>query len=1110
MSFRSKPLQAWSFRFASLLAGFAVLILMPLASLAQTSLGTLTGVVRDSSGAVVASATVTATNTLTSASRTTKSTTLGAYRFDALTPGSYVLAVEVTGFDRAEAKNIAVSPSQTVSYDVALHPGRVDQTVSVTAGEVLINQENGSLSGTISSEQLSKLPIFTLNPVEVLTTIPGVQTVSNTGEGNGEQIQVSGARSRANNFMVDGEEINDATIAGQAVQPNIPDMYSDVVIYTHNAPAEYGRASGGVVNLITKGGSNTFHGSAWELYSGSGLDAVDGQTRQLTPDRGNKTRWNQHQYGFTLGGPALKDKLFGFGAAQWSRYYGMEQASQLVLPNTNGVALLQTIEAGSNSTTATNAALLLQYLSNASYLNTFHDFSGDTPYTTANLGSACPTSDACAMQMNLYRRPSAAIQNPDTQWTYRIDYTPTRRDTFSARYLHDRNMLTPDFFNNGTALPGFDTYQGGPSELGQGAWTHIFSSALLNEFRVAETRLHFYFAPTAETESNALYNAPVIGFGDSKISSLGFSHASFPQGRGQDMYQLQDTLSWTHGRNTVRVGADIGRRIETDLVSQNTNGTLTFAKSGSGITSVGNFLLNQLGPSGTATRTFGSTRFDPHSWRSGVFFQDDFKLLPNLTLNLGARYDYYTSPENSLTYPAIDPDNPYTAIDTVYKVTPDKNNFTPRVGFAYSPDTNSWLGNGNTVIRGGFGMFFDSDFTNIAINEAQSAPNAVSSTLTQTTGNGLADATGLIDQMTATLSPKSSVLSIDKNLVAPYSEEWNLGFERQLPGQFGLSVTYAGSHGIKLYANEQFNYFSFDTGLRLNTTRGAVNARMNSAGSSYNGLEVGLKHVMGHGLTVQASYVYSKTMDDGSEVFTPDSAPTSYASNLARGGRSQDWANSAYDHRNYAAFSYVWTPKGLRSDSKGLNTLLGVATRNWTISGTSRFQSGAYSTVNYGGLDSNGDGNAYNDRPTVGNKSAKMDTVGIDGIYLGADTTGTYYDLAANNATGAVNQVDPNSVRWLIPYGPEFTSKAIGRNSFKNPGVLYNDIALEKGIPASFIHFDRGQFVIRCEAQNIANHNNVGLLDVNLLDVGTSSFLDIPSVRETNNRNVRFWAKFVF
>ncbi len=1111
---------------AALGAGLAAVTLAPQA-IAQTSLGTLTGVVRDGSGAVVVGAHVTAKNLATGEVRVIKTTSLGAYRLDALVPGTYTLHIESTGFEQFDVKNITVTPSLVVSYDPVLKLGRVDETVAVDANEVLLDKENASLSATISSEALAKLPIFTLNPIEILTTVPGVQIVSNSGFSNGAGIEVSGARPRANNFMIDGQEINDATIAGQAVQPDIPDMYANTVVYTHNAPAEFGRASGGVVNLITKGGTNSFHGSAWELYSGSGLNSTDGQTRQIVPkDSANKARFDQHQYGFTAGGPIIKNKLFAFGAAQWSRYYGMETADSINLPNAQGVALLQSIAKGSNPTTAANAALLLSYLSNASYLQSFSDL----PNTTAvvNLGAVCAAGDtACAQGIGIdqFQRPPSPEQDPDTQWTYRIDFTPTSKDTLTGRYLHDRSSLTPDFFNNGTALPGFDSDQGGPSELGQGAWTHVFSPSFLNEFRVAETRLSFLFAPTAEALANPLYTAPQLSI--SKLEELGFNQ-SFPQGRGQDMYQFQDTVSITHGRQTLRVGADIGRRIEKDLNSLNLHGTLTFANGGSGTSALGNFLLNQLGPSGTATLTFGSPRVDPHSWRSGIFAQDDIKISSDLTVNLGVRYDYFTNPDNSLPYPALDPSSAatlYGPINTVVKVPEDKNNIAPRIGLAYTPHNGTWLADGRTVIRAGFGIFFDPEFTNITLNSAANAPNIASGLLTQTTGNGLGNATGLIAQIPPQVSDQSSVETVVKNLVTPYSPEWNLGFERELPGQIAVSATYVGSRGVKLFANQQYNYFDPTTTDRLNTSRGAIVARGNFADSDYNGVEIGVRRNFSRGLAVTGSYTYSKTMDDGSEVFTPDSAPTSYSANLAPGGRGQDWSNSAYDHRHYFALTYVWTPIGLRSSSKGLDTLLSAATRHWTISGSSRFQSGAYSTINFSGLDSNGDGSTANDRPLLGNKNAPMSSVAIDGTYLSSNsfpsgTPGVYYDLATNNqsSNNALVVVDPSKAHWIIPYGPQYLHQEIGRNSFENPGLLYNDVALEKALPTSLLHLDRGQLVIRAEVQNIANHNNVGpdpLPSVNLLYVGTSDFMNTSEAREGagssgGNRNLRFWAKFTF
>jgi outer membrane receptor protein involved in Fe transport len=1106
---------------AVIAAGLMAMAVTP-AALAQTSKGTLTGVVRDSSEAVIVGVEVTATNVSTNEVRTAKTSSLGAYRFDAIAPGQYNLVFQASGFERSQATGITVPPSQAVSYDLVLKPGRVDQMVSVTADTVLLNQENASLSGTIPQTAMENLPIFSLNPIEVLTTVPGVQIVSNSDMSNGTSIQVSGARPRSNNFLIDGEEINDAGIGGQAVQPQIADMYSDTVIYTHNPPAEYGRASGGVINMITKGGTNTLHGGVWDRYSGSGLSATDGLTRQIVPkDRANKARWNEHDIGFTAGGPIIKNKLFVFGAAQWTHTYGNEQRDAATLPDADGIALLQAIASQTGSpTTATQAALMLNYLGGSAtvapaYLTTFNvvgpfDDNGNPDPASLGLGDACPTEASCSLTTLDYQSLPTPMLSSGTQWSYRIDYTPWAKDTFSARYMHDRTSLSPDFYANSGALPGFETEQGGPSELGQGAWTHIFSPKVVNEFRVSETRPSFAFAPTAATLANPLYNTPTISI--SGLHDLG-PDQNFPQGRSQQMYQFQDTVSLTFGRHTVRMGADIGRRIEKDLVSQNAKGTLTFAEGGTGSSSAGNFLLNQLGPSGSATVTYGSTRIDPHSWRSGIFAQDDIKLRQDLTVNLGVRYDYFTAPENSLPYPSIDPNNPYQPIDTVIPVAPDKNNFAPRVGFAYTPRLGNLANGSNTVIRGGFGIFFDSDFTNIAVNLQQSAPNAVSGTLTSTGDNGLADATSLISQIPEVLNDYSSVGSVVNNMVAPYTEEWNLGIDRQLPGQFAVSVTYVGSHGVKLFANQNYNFFDFNTGERLNTSRGSITGRANTGASSYNGLEVGVKRNMSHGIAITGAYVYSKTLDNASEVFAADSAATSYSADLRPGGRKYDWGNSAYDHRQYAAFTYVWSPAGLRSSDKGADTLLSALTRHWTFSGSSRFQSGAYSTINTAFLDTNGDGSAYNDRPLLSNPSAPIDSVAIDGVWLG--DPGTYYDWTLINASDweEFNTIDANSAHWIIPYGANLAPQEIGRNSFLNPGTMYHDIALEKDVPTSFLHLDRGQLVFRVEVENLANHNNINVsgddyLEKDLYYAGTSTFM--YQDREANNRSLRFWAKFTF
>ncbi len=1109
----------------------ACLLLASFAGNAQTSKGILAGVAHDATGAVIPGAAIKVLNLDTHEERSTISRSDGAYRIDALQPGRYSLTASQTGFATSQIDNIAVSPSIVTSADVTFSRGETMETVSVQAENSGINTENGQLAGVVSSQQLRDLPIFTLNPVELALTVPGVQAVSqNSGFSNGINIQVNGARPRSNNFLLDGQEINDVGIGGQAFQPNIPDIFQSVTVITNTPSAEYGRAGGAVVNLVTKAGTNTFHGGVFERYTGSGLDSLDGVTRQGivhgTPPDGyvppNKARFNQHQFGFTAGGPILKNKLFAFGALQISRLYGNEVPERLQLPDAAGYAQIDSFAKAGN----TQAQLLEQYLSGGTYLTTYVPFTQNGVVTNIKVGgqAGCPAG-GCTVTTQYFQRPNAAQQNPDTQWMYRVDFTPRTQDSFSFRYLHDRSSLTPDFFANGGTLVGFDTTQGGPSELGAGTWTHIFGSSVVNELRGSETRLGFLFAPTANTSANPLYalatlSIPAVAVNASNASALG-PNQSFPQGRHEDLYQIQDTVSITHGRQTLRVGFDLGRTIETDIVGLNAKGTLTYAKGGSGISGLGNFLLNQLGPSGTATKTFGSTRVDPHGYRSGAFAQDDIKLNPAFTVNLGIRYDYLTNPENSLPFPGIDPTNPYQPINTVVKVHNDTNNVAPRIGFAFSPQSDGFFGSGKTVLRGGFGVSYDSPFSNFVTNSAASAPNAVAGTLTQTTGNGLTNANGLLGTITPVLNPLSSVTSLVNNSVNPVTYQFNLGVERQLPGSNLFAIRYVGALGKKLYANKQFNYFAPDgSGDRLNTTRGVINARGNFASSSYNAAQVEYTHSFQHGLLISANYVFSKNLDNSSEIFTSGAQQTSYQADLGPNGFAQEWGPSAYDHRHFVSVSYVYAIPGLHSSNSLADGAFGLLTRNWTVSGIEQFQSGSYSTFDTAGFDTNGDGSAFNDRPLIGNSHAALTTAGIDGFWVGGNT-GTYYDVASSlNGNGSLTAVNPNSVHFLIPYQPNNQNlhQEIGRNSFRNPGSTTNDIALEKGFGTKYLHLDRGQFIIRGEVQNLGNHNDVGILDTSTTDIGSPNFLNRSNARQATQanapfnygRNIVLWGKFTF
>ncbi|ADV84855.1 TonB-dependent receptor [Terriglobus saanensis] len=1080
----------------------------------QTSKGIVAGVVRDNSGAAVPNASVKIVSQDTGEERTVTTTGEGAYRVDAINPGRYKIRVEMPGFTASEVNDLRVLPSVVTTYDPKLAVGSVNDTVTVEAETNAINTENGQLSGTVGTQELSKVPIFSLNPFELVATLPGVVLINpnlnlNGTAGNYEQIQVNGARPRSNNFMLDGQDINDVGIGGQSFNPQIPDMYQTVTTLLNSASAEYGRSGGAVVNLITKSGTNQFHGSLFELYSGSGLESLDGVTRQQKPIPAGtpnpKARFDEHQFGFTAGGPIWKDKLFAFGGTQFTRFYGKSPSDQILLPTQAGYNQLATI-AASSTTAASQVALFKSLLNGGSYLTTFAQ-AADSSKTLAVSAANCGGT-ACAIPLAFFQRAPVSQEEPDTQWEFRVDFIPRSNDTFSYRYLHDRSTFTPDLGLNVSGIPGFDAQEGGPAELAQGTWTHVFTPNLLNEFRASEVRLSSQFFGTPETLANPaaqIFNVTIAGSG---FNTLGVSQ-NIPQGRIQQLYQFQDTVAWTKGRQSIRMGTDVARDHETDLIAQNALGQITYATGGAGASSFDNFISNQLGSGGTITRTFGPTRVDPHLWKIAGFIQDDIKLTPEFTLNVGVRYDYDTNPENSLTFPSVDVKNPYQAINTVVPVKADKNNFAPRVGFAYNPHF-GFFSDGKTVIHAGLGIFYDVDFTNIIVNSAQSSPVAPTGLITGATSNGFGpNATTLLTTLTPALTAQSSVLSTSNNMVNPMTYQYNLGFERQLPAAIKLTVNYVGANGKKLFVTQQLNPFS--NGVRLNPARGAVTVRNNGGDSNYNSAQVEVSRAFTHGISFRASYSFSKNLDDASEIFSTFSNPnTPYGANLQR--QAQEYSNSTFDRRHIASFEYIFAPSGFHSANRGADLLLEAFTRHFIVSGTTQLASGPYSSFQIVGIDTSGDLNASNDRPIVGNSRAPITSVGIDGAYVDDPTAvpGVYYDLAANNATGAVTPITADQARFLIPNGSQFITREVGRNSFENPGQIFWNLAAEKDIPASFRHFEHAQFVLRAEGQNVGNHNNVSILDTNLIDVGTSNYLNKQNARENTSQNFRLWAKFIF
>ena len=707
-------------------------IVLTVSAGAQTSKGILTGIARDTTGAVLPNANVTVKDQDTGESRTTTTKSDGAYRVEAISPGKYTITVVLTGFTTSEVKDVTVASSAVTSYDVTLSVGGTSTEVSVEANQATLNTDNGTLTGVVSAIEIDKLPIFSLNPIELATTIPGVQTVSNGGGfSNGINIQVNGSRPRDNNFLLDGQEINDVGIGGQAFQPQIPDIFDSLNVITNSASAEYGRAGGGIVNLITKQGTNAFHGEVFERYTGSGLNSIPGGLRG--PDTGFvKTRYDEHSYGFVAGGPIIKDKLFAFGALELQRYYGQETPGINLLPDAAGYATLQ----GITGAPAAQVQLLDGYLNNGAYLTQDIIYPATSAAgITRNVGSPCPGArqrDASS-PLPASSVPISLRSAPIPSSCIASTFVPGRR-TASASVIcttAPRSRRTSSIIpTRSSALTRCRAAQ--PSlEKGPGrisllpAWRmssasrkHAWPSPSLPRRKRWRTRLTACLLSTSQP-------SPVAPLLEPSAAHHWDRTRTFPRDAKRIFTNFRTPSATPKAANPFRIGADIGRLIEIDIVSQNAIGTLNFNTGGSGAcgtdcTSLGNFLLNQLGPSGSATKTFGQTRADSHGYRNGFFAQDDIKFTPDLTLNFGVRYDYLSNPENSLKYPGVNPDNVYAPINTVVRINNDYNNISPRIGFAYSPHTGGMFGNGKMVVRGGFGIFYDSTFSNILVNSTQS------------------------------------------------------------------------------------------------------------------------------------------------------------------------------------------------------------------------------------------------------------------------------------------------------------------------------------------------------------------------------------------------------
>jgi hypothetical protein len=1087
---------------------FAVLFVLLLAFagalIAQTSLGTIAGVVTDPQGAVIPNATITAVSNATGEKHTTTSNGQGAYRIESVGPGPYTISVKADKFSELKISNAVVTASVTTTVNATMKVG-VAETVVVETTTEQLHTEDGAITHNISNVEIASLPIGNLNPISLVLTEPGVIAPSGREDfTNGVGFSVNGTRPRANNFLIEGFDNNDAAIQGQALQVTNLEATKEVSILTNSYNAEFGHGGGSVTNLIYKSGSNAWHGSVFDLLQNSTLDSNNADNKINGSD---KPKSRENTYGFTIGGPVRHDKIFVFGSIQWDKQRQAANGTNLTVPTANGFAALQTLSAGNTRLTNYLTALGSLRASSAP---------GTPGLTQIVLGGARPNIEVARVQ-----RQGIAEPSNDTQYVAKGDWNLTQNDTLTIRYTYDKGDLTPDFFNFPNLLPCCDTQQGGTAHNGGLAYTHSFTPRVINEFRASYGRIGFTFGPTAATAANPVANGATITI--SGLTGFGIP-SNIPQGRFHNTYQYQDSVSWLVGNHSFKFGADFARILVRDAIPFNSRGTLGYATGGA--TGLANFIDDFGGSNGSANLTFGSPIIRPRYFFQNYFAQDTWKLRPNFTLTLGVRYENAGTPENSMPFPAVST-TAGGVFDPNFFTTPhpqkdDQNNIAPRVSFAYTPRFwSSLFGHDKTVIRAGFGMYFDNLFTNIVDNTAASSPNAVSKSIVSVVNAGNPRGTAGLSSQFGALNPtptqNAAVTSIIDNIIAPETYQWNFDIERELGAKFVLTTSYVGTRGVHLFVNDQFNPIDPNTGKRINPLRGSWTVRDNGGDSSYHALDVKLDRRFSHGLLLRTSYTFSKLIDTGSEVFTTTGA-SSFPQNLAN--RAGDRGLSAFDRRHRVVVTYVYDiPKLKNNEGFGFKTL-GYIVNGWQIAGTAAYQTGAPYTVS-DGFDNNGDGQAA-DRPNLANPAADPQAWAFDngagGFCDGPSLLAGKGCVPFLNGTGNATlttgtPITASNIHWLVPV-TGFGN--VGRNSFSVPGRQDWTFAVQRTVN---LHSERHQLVFRTEFLNPFNHPNTGNpLSTNLSAVSFFRTVDTtPAVNflntagtVTGERDIRFWLKYQF
>jgi outer membrane receptor protein involved in Fe transport len=1062
---------------------------------AQVAGATLTGTVKDSSGAVIPNAQVAITDTATGVTRTVSPGSAGLYTAPNLLPGTYEIRVTATGFSTRLQKGVTLTVGLEQVLDFTMQVGQITQTVEVTTEAPTVELTSSELGATVSSTTVRELPLNGRSWTDLANLQPGVVAATShakldVNRGFGAQLSISGARPTQNNYRLDGISINDyanggpGSVLGQNLGVEAIQEFS---VLTSNYSAEYGKTSGGVVNAISRSGTNQFHGSVYEFLRNSALDASN------FFDNANgvsKPPFRLNQFGVSAGGPIRKDRTFIFGD-----YEGVRQS-----------------EGTTVTASVPSANARLGILAGGTALNQ----PAGTPCTNGNtpghylspLASVC-VDDKAAKYLPFFNLPSTAAPGdfggyvfPSQQvvsenyYTARVDQKFSDKDSLFGTYVYDNTPLThPDIIND--VLQQALTRR----QIAAIEENHTFSPTLLNSFRVGYNRDHATsntpikaINPVAADSSQGWapgYNPPqILLTGVDSVPGLAPPTFAYVW----DAYQVYDDAFLTKGLHSLKFGFGVERdHLNETTTTADYLGTFRFG-------SLQSFLQN------LPSKVVGSTPglITPRYMRLtivGAYVQDDWRFRPNLTLNLGLRYEMSTvisEKYGKLTnLPTLDAAHPICGVLSgdcasvgPYFSNPTLRNFEPRIGFAWDP-----FRDGKTAVRGGFGMFdvLPMLYTTVTLN-GRGAPF-----FALPTGNKLPQ--GSFPDLALPFiqsNPKATPLEygfVEHNPKRNYVMQWNLNVQRQLALGLTAVVGYVGSHGV----HQAFRADDGDVVLPTMTSAGylwpnpvASGSQINTNGnvgsvrflnwpgsSSYSALQIGVKEQMSHGLQIQGSYTWGKSIDNNSGVIAGDT--------FGNGIGSLSW----FDLKLTRALSDYNVPRTLVVNAswqvptiKSASPIVGFVANGWEIGGILKLNDGPPFTPLFGttggdplGINSS-DPWAFPDRLSTSGCSSLVNTrnpnnyIKTQCFSVPKAPDVNFFNMPAplgcDPAFGSTKSTDPNYL-WCF----NLRGNA-GRNIIPGPGVANLDFSLFKNNPIRRISETFGvQF--RAEIFNILNRANFAL-----------------------------------